>query len=113
MILDAPATKGERMTAKTQDSEGCRQLQQAVTDQNVKIKPLQSGQKGKGKSVSYFIEILSSLKMDPCKYLKTQKKTTRCILVDSKIKDDEDGQVWDWYILYCPTGPPCYFLENL
>ena len=103
------------MEAGEQDTDGCEPLQQAVKDKNVKITPMQTGQKAGNPSASYFIEIRSGLTTDPCTYLRTVKKETKCTLIDSGIQDDDDplNGPWDWYVLYCPTGPPCTFLQNL
>jgi hypothetical protein len=101
------------MAAEVRDTNGCEQLQKAVNDKNVKIKPMQTGQMNGKECASYFIEILSDLNTDPCTYLKTVEPETKCTLIAPGVKDDEDGLVWDWYVLNCPTGPPCLFLENL
>jgi hypothetical protein len=98
------------------DDPGCGPLQKAYNDKNVKIEfahtGVKSGAKSGEKSSAYFVEILSSLKVtDPRAYFGTTKSTW--IAIDNAIQDDEDGLVWDWYVLYCPTGPPCLFLENL
>jgi len=98
------------------EDAGCGPLQKAYNDKAVKIKfkqtGVKSGAKAGEKACAYFIEILSSLKVtDPRAYFGTTISTW--FPIDKAIQDDEDGLVWDWYILYCPTGPPCVFLENL
>jgi hypothetical protein len=98
------------------DDAGCGPLQKAYNDKNVKIKLVQTGVKSGAKSgekaCAYFVEILSGLQVtDPRTYLGTTTSTWTPIA--KAIQDDEDGQVWDWFLVYCPTGPPCLFLENL
>ncbi len=90
-----------------QDDPGCSTLLEAVNDGNVKMKQVQKA----GLARSFFAEILSSLGKTPCDYLKTKRST--CTLIAKNMQDDEDGKVWDWYVLNCPQGPPCEFLQNL
>jgi hypothetical protein len=99
------------MTEKPRDAAGCGQLQKAVGDKNVKLKLMQTGGKSSQKPMAIFVEILSSLKQNPEDYF--GPTNAKWILVDTGITDDEDGQTWDWYMWYCPTGPPCDFLKAL
>jgi len=97
------------MARDVNDDNGCDVLKKLLDDNNLKGKLLQKEVNGEW---LFFIEILSSLKKTPCSYIPTSK-TTKCVLIRKEVADSEDGLVWDWYLMHCPTGPPCDFLENL
>jgi len=91
-----------------EDAVGCNNLEQAYKDGNVKIYPKeQTPHPG----VSFFVEIRSSLGKDPCSYLGYKKM--QCIPLAKNVVDPDDSISWDFYMMNCPTGPPCHFLQEL
>ena len=98
-----------------QDIDGCSDLKQLFQDKNLKVQFLQKEQGPKGEWL-YFVEILSSIGKNPCSYLHPQPPpppAPTCTLIRKGVRDDDDGKVWDWYYMRCPTGPPCIFMQNL
>ncbi len=93
------------------EAAGCGEFEKLIDDNKVKIKQMQTG--SGGKPVVFFVEILSTLGKNPCHYLKLKHPNEdKCVLIQKNVRED-DGQVWDWYALHCPYGPPCDFMESL
>jgi hypothetical protein len=88
----------------------CGPLQAAHGDHKIIIKKLATLPVPDSPDVHtiYFIQILSSLRKSPCSYLRTTD--SKCHKIREKVVSD--GEVWDWYLLNCPHGPPCLFLEG-
>lgn len=93
------------------DVRGCVQLEQGYDEGEIKIKTILKEPVPGSKDVHtvFFIQILASLGENPSKFLKL-KGTTSC-LMRKGVK--VDGQKWDWYLMQCPTGPPCHFLDTI
>jgi hypothetical protein len=96
------------MTPETVDAVGCDKLERAYNDGTVKLYPKTTSP---GPAVSFFAEIQSNLRTDPCSYFRY--KVTTCQLIAKNVIDPDDGIAWDFYVMNCPTGPPCHFLEEL
>jgi hypothetical protein len=94
-----------------QDIDGCSDLDQLFLTNDLKLKLLQ---KERGGEWLFFVEILSG-RGDPCSVLHPQptQPKPKCTLIRKGVQDDDDGKVWDWYYMRCPTGPPCLFMQNL
>jgi hypothetical protein len=104
------------MVTKTSSSSGCGQLQTLYENGNVQIREIfrQDVPTGNGTDTHrvFFVEIVASLKQTPCQYPDLPQNTeTSCFPIRSGVS--HDGKVWDWYLMNCPHGPPCDFLESL
>jgi hypothetical protein len=93
-------------------SIGCVGLPEAVYALHAKVYPKEPTPKSKstpGKPVSYFFGILHGLGKTPKDYM----DNPTVIPIAQGVLDPDDGRSWDWYIAWCPTGPPCDFLAAL
>jgi hypothetical protein len=94
------------------DGDGCEQLEQLYKDGDVVIEELaHTSIDAKKKSSSlHLAKIASSLGKSPCDYLKTKHST--CRLIAGSVPD-ENGKLWDFYLMNCHYGPPCDFFEKM
>ena len=60
-------------------------------------------------STLYLAKIASAVGKGPGDYLQTTKAQGRLIAKNVP----ENGKNWDYYLMHCPNGPPCDFLEDL
>lgn len=60
--------------------------------------------------VSYLVKVLTGLGKTAKDYLSTNPTV---VPIGQAVVDPDDGKTWDWYTVWCPTGPPCLFLEDL
>jgi hypothetical protein len=109
------------MLKQDQESKGCDILEKLFDDGDVRFTTiLKKEAPKKGARIPttethtvFFVEISSSLGKSPCEYPKPPKsKDTKCYLIRKKVRD-ADGKLWDWYLMSCPHGPPCLFMQNL
>jgi hypothetical protein len=85
---------------------------------HVKVYPKEQGEKGErgrkaqlpgvGKPVSFLVKVLTGLGKTAKDYVSTNPTI---IPVGKAIVDPDDGKTWDWYDVWCPTGPPCDYLK--
>jgi hypothetical protein len=61
-------------------------------------------------SVSYLVKVLTGLGRTPKDYV---QHNPTIIPIGASIVDPDDGKTWDWYNVWCPTGPPCDDLRKL
>jgi len=99
------------MTNIREEDEGCGALQQAQNDGNIIFRKILSIPIPGSPATHdiYYVEILSSLGKTPCQYIPTTRST--CHLLKQGVS--AGGKIWDLYLLNCPFGPPCLFLEDL
>jgi hypothetical protein len=98
------------MAHKYENEAVCGALQKAIADKN--CKPYKKENRGDPSTISsYFLAISSDLGKDPATYLGTT--TSTFTLIGKGILDPDDGLKWDFYVWYCPLGPPCLELESL
>jgi hypothetical protein len=95
------------MENNMENTDVCNAFAQAIADGKLKIYPKEAS---KGHS-SEFALILSSLRTDPCTYLKL-KQTTQ-ILLAKNVTDPDDNKLWDLYQLNCPGGLPCHLIIDV
>lgn len=94
------------------DNSGCGGLPEGINALHVKVyskDPQSTSKPTAGKPVSYLVATLHGLGKTPKDYM----DNPTVILIGQGIIDPDDGRLWDWYIAWCPTGPPCDLLANL
>jgi hypothetical protein len=60
--------------------------------------------------VSFVVKVLTGLGTTPKDYV---AHNPTIIPMNRAIVDPNDGKTWDWYTVWCPTGPPCLTLQQL
>ncbi len=103
------------MAAPAQDPEGCGILNELFSNGDVQFIPILKRDVANSTPppstiethTVYFVEVLSGT--NPC--ASTVGADTKCYLIRSGVS--HDGKLWDWYLMSCPHGPPCLFLQNL
>jgi hypothetical protein len=64
----------------------------------------------KNTPVSYLVKVLTGLGRTPKDYV---QYNPTIIPIGQSVVDPDDDKTWDWYVVWCPTGPPCEYLEQL
>lgn len=59
----------------------------------------------------YFIKVPAGGK-GPCELQPPHNPDTKCFIIRQNVKES-DGQTTDWYLMNCPHGPPCDFLDSI
>jgi hypothetical protein len=88
---------------------GCDGLQQAVDAGDVK-RYLKIQHTTTHPAESYFILVRTGIGKKACDYFGAKAE---CVLLGAAIVDTDDGQTWDYYEVWCPTGPPCKYCEDV
>ncbi|HXM64530.1 MAG TPA: hypothetical protein VN950_26955 [Terriglobales bacterium] len=60
--------------------------------------------------VSYLVKVLTGLGKTPKDYV---TKNPTIVPIGQAVVDPDDGKTWDWFNVWCPTGPPCVYLQEL
>lgn len=89
----------------TEKSVGCSGLTAGDSDHKVYSKEPHSGSHN---PESHFLAIRVGSNKTPADYVKA--KNAKVAAIGSSAEDPDDaqtGNTWNWYIVYCPNGPPC------